>query len=121
MPWLLVAAGGALGALSRYSVDRLVAAAIGPSVLGTFLVNITGSFLLGLFVSVNEGANWPASTRLLVAVGFLGSYTTFSTLTVAGIQTAEAGDLLRAALNVVGSVAVGLLAALAGVLLGRAL
>ena len=51
MPWLLVAIGGALGALSRYALDRAVVAALGPTALGIFLINVTGSFLLGLFVA----------------------------------------------------------------------
>ena len=120
MPWILVAAGGALGAVSRYAIDRAVEAAIGPTVLGIFLINVTGSFLLGVFVAAAAGEDWPSSTRLLVAVGFLGSYTTFSTLTVASVQLAESGELARAALNIVGSMAVGLVAAFAGILLGRA-
>ena len=108
MPWLLVAAGGALGAVSRYAIDRAVEAAIGPTVLGIFLINVTGSFLLGVFVAASAGEDWPSSTRLLIAVGFLGSYTTFSTLTVASVQLAESGEIVRAALNIVGSMAVGL-------------
>ena len=58
---------------------------------------------------------------MLVAVGFLGSYTTFSTLTVASVQLAQSGEIGRAAINIVGSVCLGLLAALAGILIGRAL
>ena len=121
MHWFLVALGGALGALSRYALDRAVAAYIGPTVLGIFLINITGSFLLGVFVTAYDANGWPMSTRLLIAVGFFGSYTTFSTLTVASIQLAQNGDLARAALNIVGSVVVGLAAAFAGILVGRAL
>ena len=121
MHWILVAAGGALGALSRYALDRAVAAYIGPGVLGIFLINITGSFLLGVFVTAYDAHGWPMSTRLLVAVGFFGSYTTFSTLTVASVQLAQGGDMARAALNILGSVAVGLAAAFAGILVGRAL
>ncbi len=120
MPWILVAVGGAVGAVARYGIDRAVVAAIGPTVLGIFFVNITGSFLLGVFVA-SGGGGWSSSSRLLVAVGFLGSYTTFSTLTVAGIQSAGSGDLVRAGLNVGGSVVVGLIAAAAGVLVGRAI
>ena len=120
MSWLLVAAGGALGALSRYAIDRAVVAAIGPTVLGIFLINVTGSFLLGVFVaSAND--QWPSSYRLLIAIGFLGSYTTFSTLTVNSVQLIQSGEITRAALNIGGSVAIGLAAALAGVLVGRAL
>ena len=121
MPWLLVAAGGALGALSRYALDRAVVAAIGPTVLGILLINVTGSFMLGVFVAASDVFGWPSSARTLVAVGFLGSYTTFSTLTVASVQLAESGELTRAALNIVGSICLGLIAAAAGVLVGRAL
>ena len=121
MPWLLVAVGGALGALSRYALDRAVVAAIGPTVLGILLINVTGSFLLGVFVSASDSFGWSSSARMLVAVGFLGSYTTFSTLTVASVQLAESGELSRAALNIVGSICIGLVAALAGILVGRLL
>ena len=122
MPWILVAVGGALGALSRYGLDRAVISIIGPTVLGIFLINITGSFLLGLFVTLSEErTGWPMETRMLVAVGFLGSYTTFSTLTVASIQQVIGGDVTRAILNIGGSIAIGLLAAFAGILVGRAL
>ena len=122
MPWILVAVGGALGALSRYGLDRAIISAIGPTVLGIFAINITGSFLLGLFVTLSEErTSWPIETRMLVAVGFLGSYTTFSTLTVASVQQVIGGDVTRAILNVGGSITIGLLAAFAGVLVGRAL
>lgn len=123
MLWLLVALGGALGALSRYAVDRAVAAALGhPSLLGVFVINITGSFVLGLFISTADNhTSWPVGVRILVAVGFLGSYTTFSTLTVATMQTAIMPDVPKAALNILGSIAVGLVAAMAGIIAGRAL
>lgn len=122
MSWLLIAVGGALGALSRYAVDRAVQAAVGQTVLGIFIVNVTGSFLLGLFVGASAAdGGAPSGARLLAAVGFLGSYTTFSTLMVAGVQSAEGGELGRAALNVAGSVAAGLAAAFLGALMGRAL
>ncbi|MXX54051.1 MAG: CrcB family protein [Dehalococcoidia bacterium] len=121
MSWFLVAAGGAFGALSRYAIDRAVTAYIGPNVLGIFLINIIGSFLLGIFVTAYDAHDWPMSTRLLIAVGFFGSYTTFSTLTVASVQLAQGGDMARAALNIMGSIAIGLVAAFAGILVGRAL
>ena len=54
IPWVMVAVGGALGALSRYAIDRAIVASVGrPTVLGILLINITGSFLLGLFVSIS--------------------------------------------------------------------
>ena len=120
--WALVAAGGALGAMSRYGVDRAVNGIFGTTVLGTFAVNISGSFLLGLLVAAGAGRmGVPDEARAFAAVGFLGSYTTFSTLTVASVQLAGDGDWLRAAVNVIGSIVVGVIAAFAGILVGRAI
>ena len=121
LPWALVAIGGALGAMSRYGVDRAVNAMFGATPLGTFAANISGSFLLGLLVAaIAARTGLPEEFRLFVAVGFLGSYTTFSTLAVASVQFAADGDWMRAALNIVGSVVVGVIAAFAGIALGRA-
>jgi len=122
MLWLIVALGGALGAVSRYAIDRAVTTALGhPSLWGVFLINITGSFVLGLFISTADNhTSWPAGVRMLVAVGFLGSYTTFSTLTVATMQTATVPDLPKAAINILGSIVIGLVAAMAGIIMGRA-
>ena len=121
MEVLSIAVGGALGALSRYYLNLLVSKLLESTILGIFIVNVTGSFLLGLFVSATA-ANplWQPNLRLFVTVGFLGAYTTFSTITVATVQLAEGGDLPRAVLNIAGSVAVGLTAAFLGYLLGRA-
>ncbi len=121
MVWAFVAIGGALGAVSRYGLDRAIIGALGPTVLGTFLINITGSFALGVFVAVSPGrVSWPVEARLFAAVGFLGSYTTFSTLAVAGAQMLDSGETTRAFVNLFGSLAVGLAAAFAGILVGRA-
>lgn len=121
-PWLLVALGGALGAVSRYGINRAMVSFIGPTVLGTFAVNITGSFLLGLFLTMSdERFGLSPELRVLVAVGFLGSYTTFSTLTVASLQLAGSGDWTRASVNVGASIVVGLVAAFLGIAAGRAL
>lgn len=122
--WALVAIGGALGAVSRYGIDRAVAAAFGAPTLGTFAVNISGSFLLGILLGLGtaEGRfGLSNEARALTAVGFLGSYTTFSTLTVASVRLAADGDWLRAALNIAASVIAGIIAAFAGIMLGRAL
>lgn len=120
--WALVALGGALGAMSRYAVDRSVSAVVGPTVLGTFAANISGSFLLGLVLAAASGRlGLSEETRIFMAVGFLGSYTTFSTLTVASVLLAGDGDWMRATTNIVGSVLVGVVAALAGIVLGRAI
>ena len=122
MEWLFVALGGSLGALSRFAVDRAVTAALGPGVLATFLVNIAGSFALGVFVAVElDRPTLPQAARPFLAAGFLASFTTFSTLTVASIQLIGDGHVARASANLLGSIAVGLAAALAGVVAGREL
>lgn len=120
--WALAALGGAVGAVSRYAVDIAVAQWLGATLLGTFAVNITGSFMLGMLVALADGrAGVSAEARALAAVGFLGSYTTFSTLTVASVRLAAEGDWQRAALNLGGSIVIGILAALGGIIVGRAL
>ena len=120
--WFLVAAGGAVGAVARYGINLLMIRAIDSSLAGTFAANISGSLLLGVFVGFTQDrSNIPDEYRLLVAVGFLGSYTTFSTLALASAQLFEEGDILRASVNVFGSIFVGLLAAVVGLVIGRAL
>ena len=68
-----------------------------------------------------ERTDWPIAARMFLAVGFLGSYTTFSTLTVEGARLFETGEITRALVNVVGSIVVGLLAAFLGIVVSRAL
>ena len=122
MQWLLVAMGGALGALSRIAIDRAVTGIIGPTAWGTFLINVAGSFALGVFVAIAmERTGWPDAVRPFVAAGFLASFTTFSTLTVSSVQMLNDGEIVRASLNVFGSIALGLLAAYLGIQVGRAL
>jgi CrcB protein len=121
---LIVMAGGALGAYARYAVGGWIAARYGPVFpWGTLVVNLTGSFVLGLFVGVRDGAHYvlsPAWT-LLFAIGFLGAYTTFSTFAVETIHLMSLRSFLLAGVNVLGSVALGLLFAGLGLMLGRTL
>ncbi len=120
--WVYVACGGALGAVSRHAVNVAVMNLMGSSLLGTFIANVTGSFILGALMAFWEPrGDFPSEHRLFLAVGFLGSYTTFSTLAVATTQSFESGDFGRAALNLGGSIAVGLVAAFAGLVIGRAM
>ena len=117
---LLIAVGGALGALSRYYLDTAATRLLGASLLGIFIVNVTGSFLLGVLISATGTQTaWQHNTRLFAAIGFLGSYTTFSTLTVASVELVRDGDLMRATINIGGSVIVGLAAAGLGLYTGK--
>jgi len=117
-----VAVAGALGALSRYGVQGWVNDALGrPTVLGTLVVNLSGAFLLGLFLALTEERYLVSGPwRTMGAVGFLGAYTTFSTLMFESVDRLESGDILTATANLLGSVLLGLIATYLGLTLGRA-
>ena len=123
MPYLpLVGLGGALGAIARHWVNEISFAYFGSTLLGTFFANISGSFVLGLLVGIlSSHPTMPTETRMFLAVGFLGSYTTFSTLSVATIELLQKGDMSTAVMNLGGSILLGLIAAVAGLMLSRAI
>ncbi|SVB49129.1 uncharacterized protein METZ01_LOCUS201983, partial [marine metagenome] len=101
----MVALGGSVGALCRYGVDRAAASILGTTVLGTFVVNVTGSLILGILLGTAAvKSNWPPAYSLFLTVGFCGSFTTFSTITVASVKIIEEGDYIRAILNIGGSI-----------------
>jgi fluoride exporter len=117
----VVALGGALGAVARYGVSLLVArfwTADFP--LGTFLINVSGSFILGFFATLAaERTALDPLWRLLVATGFIGAYTTFSTFEYETQRLTESGATTIAAVNVVGSLVAGFAAVQLGVMLAR--
>lgn len=123
LPLVLIGAGGFAGAIARYVVDvRLTTWAGGALPWGTFAVNISGSFVLGLlFALVIERAALPADLRAPLMIGFLGSYTTFSTLALESWRMIEDGAWLYASLNLGASVIIGVVAVVAGVAIGRAI
>jgi CrcB protein len=118
---LLVAVGGALGALSRYFLQLWIVERTGPSIVALFAINISGSFAIGLISTLaQERGLIGADVRLLLTTGFLGAYTTFSSWMYESIQLIEAGNWARAAVNVLGSVVAGLVAVYLGIVLARA-
>lgn len=123
MPLLLVAIGGAAGAVSRYVVDSWVAQrAAGPFPWGTLVVNLSGSLALGfLFALAIERDILPAGVRGPLLIGFIGAYTTFSTLMLESWRLAEDGAVALAVVNVAGSSLLGLAAIVVGLSVGRAL
>ncbi len=116
-----LAVGGALGTLSRYYVTGRVSDWNGPTGLGVFTVNIVGSFLIGLFLTLSEERfMWPSELRLFVAIGFLGGFTTFSSLSWETLQMLELRNVAGASLNIAASVVCGMFAVYLGTVLGRA-
>ena len=119
---LLIGLGGGLGAVARHAVDQVTITQLGSSLLGTFIANMSGTFLLGLLVGLfSTHGTWPEGVRIFVAVGFLASYTTFSTLSVATIELMDKGDLYGAVLNIGMSIFLGLISATVGIVLGKAI
>lgn len=121
MIWLLVAVGGAAGSVLRFAVGRWAGSRWGPAtVMGTLIVNVTGSFLIGLLVGISlERAPLPEPVRSFASVGFLGGYTTFSTLSLESVRLIMEGEFVRAAANVGGSIIAGLGAAFLGLFMGN--
>ena len=124
MPTLAgIAVAGALGALARYALEGLVSRRAGAAFpWGTLAVNVTGAFLLGLvFTLLSERYLVAPWLRSAATIGFLGAYTTFSTLTFESYRLVEDGAVGLAFANLLGSAAAGLLAVYLGVVIGRAL
>jgi fluoride exporter len=118
---LLVGIGGFFGAVVRYVVDGWVSQATRATYpWGTFAINLSGSFLLGvLFAAAVERAALPAEIRPPVMIGFIGAYTTFSTWMLESSRLIEDGAYLAALGNVAGSVVLGLVATFVGLAVGR--
>lgn len=119
--YLLIGLGGFLGANVRYVLGAWVDGQYGGSFpLGTFLINVTGSFLLALFLTVaTERVPIAPEWRFLFAVGFFGSYTTFSTFSVETLRLLENGSWWMGLANAAFSVLAGLVGAWLGTLIAR--
>jgi fluoride exporter len=117
---LWVGLGGFFGANARYLLSGWVANRLGVSFpYGTYVINLTGSFILGFFLAFAEDRAWvEPSLRLLFAVGFVGAYTTFSTFEYESIRLLQQRELRLAGLYVIGSVLTGGIAVMLGMALG---
>lgn len=115
--------GAALGGGARYALGGWIAERHGASFpWHTLVINVSGAFLLGLLMALSaERGMIPPGMRLVLGVGLLGGFTTFSTLSYESIALFEHGLVLQGALNMFGSAAVGLVAVLAGLAVGRAI
>jgi CrcB protein len=121
MTLVLIALGGAAGAVTRYVVDSAVLERFaGAFPLGILVVNLSGAFALGVVAAliIDRGV-LPADLRAPLIVGFLGAYTTFSTLMLDSWRLIEDGLPVLAMANLAGSVVLGVVAVVAGLWLGR--
>lgn len=122
MDYVYVGLGGLLGSNLRYWVGGWAAARLGTTFpYGTFLINATGSLLLGFLTSYLALRTYSPNWRLFLAVGFCGGYTTFSTYTYESIRLLQQGNVLLALLYFVGGPLLGLAAAFVGLVAGRIL
>lgn len=121
--YLMVAAGGAAGAVLRYAISGFVAQRLGASFpWGTALVNFSGSFLLGVLgVLVSERLALPPQTLTFLGIGVLGGYTTFSTWQYETLRLLENGSWIYGLLNLLGGSLLGLASIVLGVMVGRRL
>ena len=120
---LLIGVGGFAGAAARYLVDGWVVDRTGAGFpYGTLAVNLIGAFLLGLLFALTvDRAILPADLRGPLGIGFLGAFTTFSTYMLESWRLLEAGAIALAAVDLFGSLALGLVAVAAGLVIGRAI
>ncbi|WP_149401788.1 fluoride efflux transporter CrcB [Dictyobacter arantiisoli] len=116
---VLIGSAGAFGAVARYVLGHLVASRVGSTFpFGTLIINVSGSFVIGVLFALTARHLLSTTGQLILATGFLGGYTTFSSMSWEGVQLARAGSLRASVLYLGENVVLGLLAASAGIALG---
>ena len=122
MIYVGVAVAGAVGAVCRYVVDRVVQrrlCTVMPT--GTLIVNVTGSFVAGVVAGLFLYRGLGSTPAVVIGIGFVGAYTTLSTFDLETLRLFESGSVMLGLANVAASVVLGLTAAAAGVALGALL
>jgi CrcB protein len=118
---LAVVLAGAVGAPLRAIVDGIVRQRVGEAFpWGTLVVNLVGSLILGFLAGMSLYHGIAAFPKALLETGFCGAFTTFSTFTYDTVQLAMRGEGMKAATNVIGSLSLGLAAAVAGIAIAAA-
>ncbi len=120
MEYLVIGIGGFLGANTRYLAAGWAARRFGATFpYGTFIINISGSFILGFFMAfLRDRAFIHPNYRLFFAIGFLGAYTTFSTFTYESLRLLQDGSILLGFTNILASIIIGLVGVFIGFVLG---
>jgi len=121
--WIAIAVGGALGTLARYGIGSLIGVRFANRFpLATLIINISGSFALGFFLTLaGEKVHLPMHWRLAVSVGFVGAYTTFSTFEYETFKLLERGNGLSGLLNAAISLMLGFFAVWGGIASARSI
>jgi len=116
---ILIGSAGSIGAATRYLLGRLVAKRMRSHIpFGTLLINVSGSFLIGLLFVAALRHRISSTLQVTLATGFLGGYTTFSTMSWEGLQLMRGGNSRASFVYLGGTVALGLLAVVIGFALG---
>ena len=123
LKYVMVGIGGCLGSILRFWLGNYVGSKMGTRFpYGTFGINITRSFLIGLvFAFLTERSQWSPYWRYLIPIGFIGGYTTFSSFEFETLRTIQEGQFGIGLLYVMSSVLLGLAAVWGGLVAGRAL
>jgi CrcB protein len=118
----LVGLGGALGAVARHLLGLWIATRVSPDFpWSTFLINISGLFLIGVFLGLASAGQLSNEARLFLAAGVLGRYTTFSTFSYESFELLVDGSMRAFLLNTLGQLSCGLIALYFGLVISRLL
>ena len=119
----MVGVGGCLGSVLRFWLGSYIGGKMGTRFpYGTFVINVTGSFLIGLiFALLQAKTQWSPNWRYLIPVGFIGGYTTFSSFEYETLRTMQDGQIGLGLLYVGLSVCLGFVAVWGGLMTGRAI
>jgi len=123
LKYVMVGLGGFVGAIARFWVGVYIANRMGTRFpYGTFVINISGSFIIGLVITVlAERSSLSPNWRYLIPIGFVGAYTTFSTFEFETLRAIQDGQIAIGMLNVFGSVIAGFIAVWLGVITAKLL